>query len=101
MKTLLFLPRCLFLLTGCAGLTSPTLFSQSAALVSREAAIIPPLQAKPIYYQVTHLAQPLFDTASSLNHNRSLAAGTILPVQYGSGNELPYTATIIYRFRIA
>ena len=89
MKTLMYLSSCLFLLAGCTGLSSSTLFSQSQPLASSEATDRAPLAEKPIHYYVTRLAQQLFDTSSNINLNRAIAVGTILPVQHTSGNKLP------------
>jgi TolB-like protein len=89
MKTLLFLPCCLFLLTGCVGLSSSTLFNQSEPLASNKGAVTSLSHKKPIHYYVTRLAQQLFDTSSNIDLNRAIAVGTILPVQHTSGNKLP------------
>jgi TolB-like protein len=89
MKIFVFLSGCLFL-SGCSGTSSLSHFNEPEPVVaSSEAAETPLLAEKPIHYYVTRLAQQLFDTSSNIDLNKSIAVGTILPVQHTSGKKLP------------
>ena len=70
-------------------MSSTTLFSQAEPITSSEEDDSPQLAEKPIHYYVTRLTQQLFVTSSNIDLNRSIAVGTILPVQHASGNTLP------------